>query len=318
MDVEPLDSPTVRVLDDEDLTPRATATILHGLPIGDYYLDRLGDDGPPSLSASIAKILVSRTPEHARLAHPRLQTAEDADADEEEETASQSRGTLIHRLVLGQGGDIVIIDADDYRKKVAQEARDAAKAEGKIPLLRGKADALNRAAERIRRRLRENYGITLDGESECPILWTERASDGTLVRCKAMVDHLWEDRGAGLDLKTLADASPDSCGRQAADFGHALQAAAYRSAIERLSPANVGRVDFAFAFAEVRAPNIVTVAELDGQHLDMGVQQWRYAVDLWAQCMRTGKWPAYYERQRTRLAAKLWVLNAWAERVAGR
>ena len=314
---EPLDAPTIREVPDEELAPkpRPTALILHGLPLDDYYADRLGDDGPPSLSASIAKILVSRTPEHARLAHPRLHTPDEA--DETEETPSQSRGTLIHRLVLGAGGDIAEIDADDFRSKAAQSKRDDALAAGKIPLLRCKVEPLKRTADRIRARLREQ-GSVLDGERECPIMWSTRASNGNPVRCKALVDHLWADRGAAIDLKTLADASIESCERQASDFDHALQRAGYKDALEHLDPRFVGRVDFAFAFAEISAPNSVTVAEPDGQAADMGEQQWRYAVDLWEQCTRTGVWPGYYYKGRARLRAKLWTLTAWAERIADR
>ncbi|KPC75497.1 hypothetical protein ADL26_07545, partial [Thermoactinomyces vulgaris] len=44
-------------------------------------------------------------------------------------------GSAAHAIVLGTGPEIVIIDADSYRTKDAQEQRDAAWADGQVPLL---------------------------------------------------------------------------------------------------------------------------------------------------------------------------------------
>src|SRR6185503_15222345 len=83
----------------------------------------------PSLSASIAKLLIDKSPMHAHAAHPRF------GGEKYESSAAQDAGTLIHRLLLGAGKDIETIDADDYRTNAAKAARDAAKAAGRIPVL---------------------------------------------------------------------------------------------------------------------------------------------------------------------------------------
>ena len=61
----------------------------------------------PSLSSTIAKVMCSRSPRHAWLAHPRLGDAPEGDAPEGEEKVSKQKllGSLLHRLVLGKGGD---------------------------------------------------------------------------------------------------------------------------------------------------------------------------------------------------------------------
>ena len=50
-------------------------------------------------------------------------------------TPSMERGTAAHRLVLGTGAEIVQVDAADWRTKAAQDERDKARADGKVPLL---------------------------------------------------------------------------------------------------------------------------------------------------------------------------------------
>src|SRR5712675_710479 len=84
----------------------------------------------PSLSSSIAKILVNDTPLHAWMAHPKLNPA-----FEREEKEIFDLGTVAHALLL-QGEHIAeIIGAPDWRTKDAQMLRDDARSRGKIPIL---------------------------------------------------------------------------------------------------------------------------------------------------------------------------------------
>ncbi|HYR45035.1 MAG TPA: hypothetical protein VER98_18535, partial [Terriglobia bacterium] len=84
----------------------------------------------PSLSASIATILIQQSPLHAKSAHPRL-----TENPVREEERHLDLGRLCHALML-EGDDIaVVIEADNYRTRAAQEARDAARSIGKCPLL---------------------------------------------------------------------------------------------------------------------------------------------------------------------------------------
>ena len=295
---------------DDDLP---AAKIIRGISEADYHADKLWDGGGPSLSSSLAKIFVAKTPEHARLSHPRL-LREGEEMLSREATSSLSDGTILHRLVLGAGGDLVLIDADDFRTKAAQAARDAAVAEHKIPMLREKFAGYQRTAETIQRRLREEWGIALDGESEVVVVWYERAFDFTPVRCRARIDHLWLDRAAAIDLKTCDGASADECSRSVGAYGYQIQDAAYRSAIRALRP-DARAVDMSFAFAEKSPPNVVTWVGLNGMYRDLGEQQWKYAVNTWAECMRSGVWPATYAKERLYLAPKPWDIARWEEEV---
>ena len=299
-----------------------TARILHNLSLEDYFADNLGiPDMPPTLSASIAKKLVEQTPEQARLAHSRLRTPEESLEMGQDQTAAKRRGTLFHRLVLKKGGDLVLIDVKnkkgetvtDYKTDAAQEARKAAESAGNIPVFAAQLEKAQKAADRITRRLHD-LGIDLDGESEVCVTWEETADDGTIVQTRGMFDHLRPHLAQCVDLKTTEDASEDACERHVADYGHPIQAAAYSSGMQQLYPDM--KPDFLFAFMEADPPNIVTIAELEGMNRHLGEEQWQFAVNLWAKHLKSGEWPAYYNKGRARLAPKPWSITKWENRKA--
>lgn len=233
-----------------------------------------------AFSQSAAKTLLSRSPAHARTGYRKKPTKE------------MERGDVIHRLVLGKGKDFVVVNADDWRTKAAQQKRDEAHAAGLVPVLVEHFERHNIAAESIRLQLEER-GIHLDGTSEQQITWTEHTECGD-VQCKGMIDHLVLDAGIVIDLKTTTDASPSTVERQAENLGYAIQAAAYSSALTAIDPELAGRVAFAFVFAEVeQEPYLINVCEPDGVFRELGERRWRRALSTWAKCQRDQHWPGY-------------------------
>ncbi len=272
-----------------------TARILPNITPAQYHADCY--PGEPSLSSTIAKLLIFATPAHAFLAHPRL-TPPSPDADPEDETPAQLRGTVTHALVLGKGSEIVEVDAKDWRTNEAKAKRDNARTDGKLPVLKRVLTEHRVNATAIRERLAA-LGYALDGDSEVVVLFTLAATDGTPVPCRMMVDHL-TSRYA-LDLKTLESSAPDSCQRQADAYGHALQRAFYTAGLAALLGPDAP--EFLFAFAETGAPHVVTLADCDGSSRELGEMQLQRAVNLWAKCMKAGEWPARYGNGRTSLIA---------------
>src|ERR1700690_768850 len=143
----------------------------------------------PSLSVSVAKVLLDRSPFHAAAIHPRLgrQSLEEGD---DEPTSVMQRGRLIHALLLGGGGKFatvmktdkktgVVASADDYRTDSAKEFRDAAIARGEIPGLSHERADPTPASDVLRSKL-ENPPLR-----EVTAVWE---SDGVL--CRGLLDGL--------------------------------------------------------------------------------------------------------------------------------
>lgn len=260
----------------------------------------------PALSASIAHVLESESPLHAWARHPKLGSIK------RPTTKALDNGSLSHALLLGAGKDIEIIDAADYRTNAAKDARDAARLEGKIPVLGADYEEAEKKAEAIRLRFAE-AGIVLGGESEVAAFWTEAAPSGAVVQCRAMIDHL--DLPTVYDIKSIRSANPVQCRKHIEDYGYAIQRAAYVSAIETIRPELAGRVDFVFVFYELEPPHAVTPLRLSGAFRELGDRGWRRAVRRWEECLRTNVWPSYVDGIREIEPSK-WALERDLEKGA--
>jgi len=265
----------------------------------DYHADPCE---APSLSSSMAKILLDQSPAHAWSAHPKLGGVR------RPATAPMDRGTLIHRLVLDAGADLEIIDAVDWRTKAAREARDAARKVRRIPVLKREHDEAVEVADKIRANLAAQ-GVVFDGDRELACVWQEQTASGP-VWCRGLFDHL---KGATItDLKTSRSAHPKACVRHVLDYGYDVQRAAYVRALERAMPMLVGRVDLQFAFVETEPPYACTVARLDGTLREYGERRWIDACETWASCLRLNSWPGY-TLGPVRLEAPGWLMSTLEE-----
>src|SRR5882672_6742571 len=84
----------------------------------------------PSLSSSLAAVLLSQSPRHAWRMHPKLNPRYEA-----EESARFDLGSAAHALLLEGNNQMEVLDFPDYRTKAAQTGRDEARARGKFPVL---------------------------------------------------------------------------------------------------------------------------------------------------------------------------------------
>ncbi len=257
-----------------------TARILKVTPT-EYHKDLDG----PSLSSSMAHTLVAKSPAHAWTDHPRFGGAR-ADASD-----AMNEGSLIHKLVLGEGAEIAVIDADAYRSTAAKQAKEAAIAEGKIPVLAPKFEPIKVAAANILENI-HSFGIELDGQSEIAIEFEEVGQKGPVL-CRSMLDNVNLELGLIRDVKKIRSADPRTIERHAYSYGYDIQYAAYTSAVEKLKPELEGRSEFMFIFCEIEPPYAVVPARPSGALKALGESRWLRAVQLWEECLRTDKWPAY-------------------------
>ena len=246
--------------------------LVYGMPEIEYHAG-------PELSSTGAKRIL-RSPAHYQW-----------EQEHRVEKAAYDFGHAVHALVLGTGLDIEVIDADGWRTKAAQDARKAAYAEGKVPMLaKDHARAVNTA---VAVRSHPIAGpLFVAGEPEVSMFWTDET---TGVRCRGRIDWLkdFADGRTAIDLKTAADADPATWGRITAKYAYDLQAAWYLDGYQAVT--GVVRLDYLHVVVESNPPHAVSVVRLDDEALHIGALKAARARLVFAECSRTGQWPGYPE-----------------------
>lgn len=278
---------------------------LLSIPAAEYHADPAD---VPSLSSSIAYMLCESTPAHARAAHPRLNP--DFERTEEEKF---DVGTVAHAMLL-EGRDIVeVVYADDWRTKIAKEARAIARLDGKIPLLAKHFDQVKTMVEILREQLAEKNcrpALLVDGKPEQTLIWEDEG-----VTCRALFDWLHDDLSAVDDLKTtVRTANPNPWTRQTLfSIGADIQVAFYLRGLEVAFGAT--DVEWRFIVAETSPPFAVSVVSLGPDVLMLARKKVRYALKLWRRCMETGIWPGY-PNEICWAELPPWIENQWLAKEA--
>jgi hypothetical protein len=240
-----------------------------------YHADPCAPELGRSLSYSGAKALVPpNTPakfhyerEHGRAPKP-----------------AYDFGHAAHELILGTGLELVVVDAEDWRTKAAQQARKDAYAAGKCPLLKADAERARAIADSVL--THPTVGAILSqGEPERSIFWIDQE---TGVTRRARPD--WLRSNAIVDIKTCQDASPGKFAKSCADFGYAMQDAWYTDAVEAVG---LGRLPFIFVAVEKDPPHLVGIYQLDAAAEAIGENLNRMALRIYAECESSGEWPGY-------------------------
>lgn len=245
-----------------------TVGIHDGVPEDMYFAD-------PALSASGAKTLL-RNP--ARFQWERANPPAPKDAFD--------LGHAAHSLILGVGQPFEAFDFPDWRSSDARAARAESRAAGRIPLLRKDFNAVQDMADAVDRH-KLARGILTNGQPEQTVVWQDEA---TGVMLRGRID--WLRPNAVADLKTARDGNPTGFDRDAANYGYHISAAHYVDGVFRLTGE---RLPFLLVVVEKEPPHFVSVHQFDDSFLDIGAQQMRRAIDLFAECTATGIFPAYGE-----------------------
>lgn len=256
---------------------------------GVYDMDRATyDQDPcmePSLSSSIAKIILTRSPAHARLAHPRLNPAFERSDDRKFDL-----GSLAHAVLLGERDRIVSIDADSYRTNAAKEARDEALAAGLVPALAHVVDQAEKMAAAARRQLdASDHGEAFtDGKPEQTMIW----QDGG-VWCRSRLDWLPNEPGPRwYDYKTTAaSANPLEWWRTMYNTGGDVQEAFYRRGIQ--ATFGLPFVELLFVVQEAEPPYALSVCALSGEAQALADDKVARALGTWGWCLKNDRWPGY-------------------------
>ncbi|MEM7239695.1 MAG: PD-(D/E)XK nuclease-like domain-containing protein, partial [Pseudomonadota bacterium] len=261
----------------------------------------------PSLSSTIARILLAQSPQHAWHASPRLNKAHRPVVKTEYEI-----GRAAHTLLTRQGAGIHIMSFDDYRKKDARDERDAALADGKTLLLEKQYDEVAAMVAACRRQL-IGHGIGDVFETgEC-----ERAHFSVLGGCWARCMTDCEHGDIVYDYKTTGgSASPEAAIKTIADFGYDAQAAHYLDVLESLETDRPRT--FRFIIQEKTAPYALSVVQIDDGWLAVARRKTRRARQIWTMCLDeygAKPWPGY-PAQIVRVQSPPWHEQKWLDREA--
>ncbi|HOW94055.1 MAG TPA: PD-(D/E)XK nuclease-like domain-containing protein [Mycolicibacterium fallax] len=214
-------------------------------------------------------------------------------------------GQIAHRLLLGDGArfevlhpEVVALKADGSVaanpratagwKQAEQDARDA----GRVPV---HADDFARAEAMVSavRRHPDAGPLFADGVAELSLFATDPE---TGVRLRARPDWTIGYHGTPtlfVDFKTTVCAEPNEFARKGSGFGYHIQAAFYLR-VARLVDMDVGMdVRFLFVACEKTPPHMVSVVEFDRDDLAAADQLVTQAIQVFAECSRSGQWPGY-------------------------
>ena len=251
------------------------------LSAADYHADKISEQ--PTLSSSVAQVLVTHSPLHAWFAHPRLNPNY---TSQEKDTFDY--GTAAHAMLLeGSQAGLIVVEADDWRTKAARELKERARLEGKTPILARQLAKVERMAKTAKEFIEttELAGIFSDGRPEQAIVFKVGG-----VLCRARLDWITNDNKIVLDYKSTGDASPEAFSRQIPKMDYHFQECFYQAGVEDAT----GDVpQFFFLAQETEPPFACSLHGTSAAMQEVALSQFDRACRLWAQCLSTGQWPGY-------------------------
>lgn len=245
----------------------------------EYFADPTPE---PSLTQSIAKVLIEQSPLHAWHEHPRLGGKPDEPDDKYE--SAKAIGNAAHKLAIGRGKEIEVVDLDSWRGKAADQ-RHEIEAAGKVAIL---SKHFARARSMV-----EIAAPALafdDGAGEVAVI----AQDESGIWLRSLIDWLPRDLRRPTDFKTTSmSCAPHAVPALMLNGGWDVQAAMHERILDYLDPDGAGRRVFRFVAQENYPPYALTISDLPEATLTMGRKKLDHAVQLWRWCVRENIWPSY-------------------------
>ena len=273
------------------------AGIYSDIPMERYLADPCAE---PSLSSGAAHTILTRSPFHAWADHPRNPHRIPGD-----ESTDMDIGSIAHALLLEKSDEkACVIDPQDYpgqrggvpvgwTNNAIRAARDEARAGGKVPILLADMERVramrDAALEYIARS--EISGAFEDGEAETTVI----AQEGD-VWLRARPDWLTNDRRMHISFKTTpGSAEPNSFIRfRLSSLGYDMQLAFYARAIAAAT--GEAPPESCILVQETKPPYRCALIGLAPPLADLCDRKVSRAIDLFGQCIASGRWPEYPSR----------------------
>lgn len=207
-------------------------------------------------------------------------------------------GTLAHALILEGSLDHLVqrVEYDNYYKKEAKAARDAAYADGLIPINNSEVDSVLAPVEAMREAVMAHpiaRELFTSHEPEVSAFWEQ---DG--VPLKGRIDALHTSKKLAVDLKTIRSARPDDVRKQISDYGYYIQARHYLNGMEAVTG---DEHDWLFVMVGKTAPYSVSVHRLAPFVLEDAQIRIDHAISRYKTALEHG-WTGYeqiYEHELT-------------------
>lgn len=135
------------------------------------------------------------------------------------------------------------------------------------------------------------------GVPEVSAFWRDPLT-GIHCRCRPdLVVKINDKQVVLMDVKTYSSAASGEVHRQISRKGYWRQAAHYSIGYHLASGMEV--VDFVFLFVSSAYPYLAGSYNLSEVFMQHGMAEQRALIDLYAQCLKTNKWPSYTKKTQT-------------------
>jgi hypothetical protein len=210
-------------------------------------------------------------------------------------------GTAAHRLVLDDGPELVLVDAEKWNTNAIKAEVEAIREAGNIPLKRHELDQVNAMAAALR--ADPEAAALLEpgsGTAEQSAFWEDHG-----IWRRARFDWLRHD-GQIVDYKTARSCRREDLERTFNEHGYMQQQEWYLDAGLALDVADPEK-PFQFVLQEKEPPYLVVVTTCDPMAREIGRHLNTVALNAYALCRESGEWPGYLPNPMT-------ALPSWVER----
>lgn len=210
-------------------------------------------------------------------------------------------GTAAHKLVLDDGPELVLVDAEKWNTDAIKAEVAAIRAAGDIPLKRHELDQVHAMAAALREH--EEAASLLEpgsGVAEQSAFWDDNG-----IWRRARFDWLRND-GQIVDYKTARSCRREDLEKAFNEHGYHQQQEWYLDAGLALDVADPER-PFQFVLQEKEPPYLVVVTTCDPMARGIGRHLNEVALNTYAICRQSGDWPGYLPNPMT-------ALPTWVER----
>lgn len=197
-------------------------------------------------------------------------------------------GTALHTLVLGVGMPPVDTGYEKWQTDKAKTRVAEIRAEGGIPLKPKEFEAVNTAAENLRKHP-EVALLLASGEPELSA-WARDPDTGVMLRARGDWVHWIDERTAVIgDVKKSSEPGPDEFAWSVDSYGYHRQQAFYQRVFALLGV----RTTFRFLVVCSDPPYEPYVVELKQAAVELGERDNARALEIYAQCEAAGEWPTH-------------------------